>query len=474
MFHASGLTAFERWDRLSKRETWSGDHPLSADRESGPARLLARVAKVEPNEIPAVVTAFLLFFCVLGGYFAVRPVRETVGTILGADRVADLFALTWFASIAIVPIYGALCARFRRSAFLPWIYGFVALCLAALGFTFRADESNVLAGKFFFVFISVLNLFMVSVFWSFLLELFDKGQVKRLFGVIAAGGTAGALGGPLMTDLLVGFLGNSGILFVGAGMFALAVLFQRALLRIWARRESGTVGGALAHDRPIGGNPFAGFALVFKSPYLLGIASFVILLAAVNTFLYFAQLRIVSETFADTAQRTRVFSRLDYTVQSLTIISQLFFTGRIASRFGIGSLLTAVPVAMFAGFLLLGGFHTFGILALVMITRRVGEYAFVRPGREMLFSRVDTESKYKAKNLIDVPVYRGGDAIVAQVDKALSAAGLAPANVALLGAGVAAAWAVNGFLLGRSHKAAEDRRIDPAGQGRPGIRMGAP
>lgn len=434
---------------------------MSADRGSGPARLLARVAKVEPNEIKPVVTAFLLFFCVLGGYFAVRPVRETVGTILGADRVADLFALTWIASLAIVPLYGALCARFRRSAFLPWIYGFVALCLAALGVTFRANESNVLAGQFFFVFISVLNLFMVSVFWSFLLELFNAGQVKRLFGVIAAGGTAGALGGPLMTDLLVGVLGNSGILFVGAGMFALAILFQRALLRIW-RGESGTVGSAPAQDRPMGGNPFAGFSLVLKSPYLLGIASFVILLAAVNTFLYFAQLRIVSETFADTAQRTRVFSRLDYTVQSLTIVSQLFFTGRIASRFGVGSLLTVVPVAMFAGFLLLGGFHTFGILALVMITRRVGEYAFVRPGREMLFSRVSTEEKYKAKNLIDVPVYRGGDAIIAQVDKTLSAAGLAPANVALLGAGVAAAWAVNGFLLGRSHKEAEKRRLDTA------------
>lgn len=439
---------------------------MSADRGFGPARFLARFSKVEPNEIQPVITAFLLFFCVLGGYFMVRPVRETVGTILGADRVADLFVMTWIASIAIVPLYGALCSRFRRSVFLPWIYGFVALCLAGLGFAFRASESNVAAGQFFYVFISVLNLFMVSVFWSFLLELFNAGQVKRLFGVIAAGGTAGALGGPLLTDLLVGMLGNSGILFVGAGMFALAVLLQRALLRIWTHTGTGMMGSEPVQDRPLGGNPFAGFALVLRSPYLLGIACFVILLAAVNTFLYFAQLRIVADTFADTAQRTRVFSRLDYTVQSLTIVSQLFFTGRIASRFGIGSLLTAVPVAMFAGFLLLAGFHTFGILALVMITRRVGEYAFVRPGREMLFSRVGTESKYKAKNLIDVPVYRGGDALIAQVDKALSGAGLAPANIALLGAGVAVAWAANGYLLGRSHKRDEgdkgDREMDQA------------
>jgi AAA family ATP:ADP antiporter len=437
---------------------------LSADRGFA-ARSLARVARIEPNEIQPVVTAFLLFFCVLGGYFMVRPVRETVGTILGADRVADLFAITWVASIAIVPLYGALCARFRRSVFLPWIYGFVALSMASLALVFKTSESNILAGQFFYVFISVLNLFMVSVFWSFLLELFNAGQVKRLFGVIAAGGTAGALIGPVLTDLFVGRLGHSGILFMGAGMFALAILFQRMLLSMWSRRTT-EPGAPPAPERPLGGNPFAGFSLVLKSPYLLGIATFVVLLAAVNTFLYFTQLKIVSETFADTAQRTRVFSRLDYTVQSLTIICQLFFTGRIASRFGIGSLLTAVPLAMFAGFLFLAGFHTFPVLALVMIARRVGEYAFIRPGREMLFSRVDTESKYKAKNLIDVPVYRGGDAIVAQI----SAGGLGPTPLALLGAGVAAAWATNGYLLGRSQRAAEeapkpltpDPRLQPA------------
>jgi AAA family ATP:ADP antiporter len=421
---------------------------VAADRSSAFTRLLERVARVQPHETAAVITSFFLFFCVLGGYFAVRPVRETVGTILGEDRVADLFVVTWIASLAIVPIYGALCTLFRRSVFLPLIYGFVGLSLIACGVLLRA-EANIVAGQYFYVFISVVNLFVVSVFWSFLLELFDANQTKRLFGFIAAGGTAGALTGPVLTDIFVGAVGNAGILFLGGGMFLLAIVLQRVLLGIWKSRTAAEAGAT--PDRPIGGNPFAGVTLVLKSPYLLGIALFVTLLAAVNTFVYFEQLRIVSETFADTVQRTRVFSRIDYTVQSLTIILQLAFTGRIASKFGVGALLTAVPLIMVLGFGLLAASGTFAVLALVMIARRVGEYAFVRPGREMLFSRVDTETKYKAKNLIDVPVYRGGDALAAQIGKALDRAGLTPASVAVLGAAIAAAWAVNGFILGRRH-----------------------
>lgn len=423
---------------------------MSQERPTALTRLLQRGVKVEPNETAAVVTAFLLFFCVLGGYFAVRPVRETVGTILGPDRTADLFVATWIASLAIVPIYGALCARFRRSAFLPWIYGFVAIALATIGIIFQASESSIAAAQFFFVFISVLNLFVVSVFWSFLLEIFDTGQTKRLFGTIAAGGTAGALGGPVLTDLTVRFVGNAGVLFLGASLFVCAIICQRVLLRLWKTSEWGREGTGALGERPIGGNLFAGFTLVLKSPYLIGIALFVVLLASVNTFLYFEQLRIVSVTFPDPEVRTQVFSRLDYTVQSLTIVSQILFTSRLASRWGVGSLLTLVPLAMVAGFLFLAGFHTFPVFAAVMITRRVGEYAFVRPGREMLFSHVDTETKYKAKNAIDVPVYRGGDALVAQINSALRNTGMSAAYIALLGAGVAAAWAVNGFLLGRS------------------------
>ena len=425
-------------------------------------RLIGRVALVERHEMAAVIAAFCLFFCVLGGYFAVRPVRETVGTILGRDRVADLYLWTWVGSLAIIPIYGALVARLKRSVFLPLIYGFVAVSLALVGFVLRANENSIAVGQFFYVFISVLSLFLTSVFWAFLLELFDHGQAKRLFGVIAAGGTAGALAGPGITYLSVATLGNSGVLFVGSTMFVLAIIFQRALLRIWKSQGvpvgDGAEGAAAPrNDRAIGGNPFAGFFLVLKSPYLLAIALFVVLLAAANTFLYFEQLRLVEAAFANTEDRTRVFAALDWVVQSLTILCQVFITGRIASRLGLKVLLTIVPVVMVFGFLSLAAVGTFAVLAVVFVLRRVGEYAFVRPGREILFSQLDTETKYKAKNVIDVPVYRGSDFVSAQVSTALESGALGASAVALTGAVVAGVWVLNGWWLGRRSDAAKPR-----------------
>jgi AAA family ATP:ADP antiporter len=407
-------------------------------------RLIGRVALVEKHEMPAVIAAFLLFFFVLGGYFCVRPVRETVGTILGRDRVAHLYLWTWVGSIAIIPIFGWLVGRLKRSVFLPLIYGFVAVSLATIGIVLRANERSIAVGQFFYVFISILSLFLTSVFWAFLLELFDSGQAKRLFGVIAAGGTAGALAGPGITYLTVSRFGNSGVLFVGAAMFVVAIICQRALLRIWnARRDADQV------DRPIGGNPFAGFLIVLRSPYLLAIALFVVLLASANTFLYFEQLRVVAITFAKTQDRTRVFAGLDWIVQGLTIICQLFLTGRIASRLGLSVLLAIVPAIMIFGFLSLAVVGTFAVLAVVIILRRVGEYALVRPGREILFSRVDNETKYKAKNVIDVPIYRASDALTAQVSTALEGGTLGTSAVALIGAAVAIIWAVNGWWLGK-------------------------
>ena len=439
------------------------------------SRFLSPLGAVDRREAPAVAAAFCLFFCVLGGYFAVRPVRDTVGTLIGLDRVADLWVGTWLASLAVIPIYGTIVSRVRRSVFLPWTYALVAAALAFVGVALR-DETSIGAAQFFYVFISVLNLFLVSVFWSFLLELFDSGQAKRLFGVIAAGGTAGALLGPLFTDLAVRSIGNSGVLFLGAALFAAAIVWQRVLLTLWKRDAPAAVaaahgGGHVARrDEAIGGNPFAGVTLVLRSPYLLAIALFVVLLSTANTFLYFEQLRVVEDTFPDPDTRTRVFARIDWIVQSLTIVSQIFLTGRIAARSGLVVLLSMVPLAMVFGFLALAVWDSFTVLAVVFIARRFGEYAFVRPGREMLFSPLDRETKYKAKNFIDVPVYRGADALVAQVQRGIENLGFGVQALAVLGAMAAACWAVNGWWLGRRHDAAaadhEDNVVRP-GTARP-------
>ena len=427
-------------------------------------RLLTRLAPIETREIPAVLTAMCLFFCMFAGYFAVRPVRETVGTIIGRETVANLYVVTLLGALAIVPIYGWLVGRVRRSVLLPCVYGFIALSLAIVGAAFLAGEPSRGLGMFFYVFISVLNLFFVSVFWSFLLELFHSGQVKRLFGIIAAGGTAGALAGPLLTDTIVTRVGNGVILLIGAALFVAAIAFQRHLIAIWQREAPAAAPAAaiamgesgVRGDRPIGGNPFAGFVQVFTSPYLLGIAAFVFLLASVSTFLYFEQLRLVEISYPDVTERTRIFARIDWVVQSLTIIAQVFITGRIASRLGLVVLLTIVPVAMIFGFLALASSGAFAVLAVVMVLRRAGEYAFVRPGREMLFSRLDTETKYKAKNLIDVPIYRAADAVTAQFQKLFESVGITAMVVALIGAVVAVLWSIMGWWLGKRHDKGSD------------------
>ena len=206
---------------------------------------------------------------------------------------------------------------------------------------------------------------------------------------------------------------------------------------------------------------------MLRSPYLLGIALFIVGISAASTLLYFEQLRIVEITFAEAADRTRVFARIDWIVQSLTVLSQIFLTGRIAARFGVTALLTIVPIVMVAGFLTLAGSGTFALFAIVLVVRRFGEYAFVRPGREMLWSPLDKETKYKAKNTIDVPVYRGADAVIAQAQSAISAAGMTAAGIMMLGAVAAAAWGVVGWWLGRrfeGNAAADKRRLDIVAQ----------
>jgi AAA family ATP:ADP antiporter len=416
------------------------------------ARVLRRSAKIEPDEMPIVIAAFILFFAVFCGYFAVRPVRETVGTILGGERVKNLFVITWVASIGVVMLYATLVARVRRAVLLPTIYGAIALLLAVIGIVLKTDPQNSLVSAVFYVMISVVNLFFVSVFWSFMLEILSKDQTKRLFGVIAVGGTAGALVGPLLSDLLVTRIGNPGVLFMGAAFFVIAIVCQRTLLRKSASMTL-TNQAVAGDDRPVGSaNPFAGMLLVLKSPYLLGIALFMVLLSSVTTFLYMEQLDIVKKTFSDPELRTQVFSRIDVLVQALTVGFQFFLTGRIAQRFGVVTLLTVVPLLMVAGFLGLAATGTFAVLVATMVLRRVGEYAFIRPGREMLYSVVDTETKYKAKSFNDVPVYRGGDALAAQLQGFLKSSGVSPASIALLGAGIAALWAVTGWRLGRKVK----------------------
>jgi ATP:ADP antiporter, AAA family len=420
---------------------------------------------VDGAETRIVVTGFFLLFCVLGGYFAVRPVRETIGTVLGREATQNLWVFTALFAILIVPFYGWLVARVRRAVLLPTIYGFMSLAFVITAQVFQDGHPDPMVARVFYVAISVMNLLLVSVFWSFILEILSSEQSKRLFGFIAAGGTLGALLGPGATALFVKSIGNAGVLYLGAGMYLVAIVLSQVLLAQWRHISPAATTGA-AHlserERALGGNPFAGFLLVLRNPYLLGIALFIAGISAINTFLYFEQLELVEEKFEELAARTQVFASLDVTVQTLVIITQLSLTGYIATRLGVIVLLVTVPIIMVFGLTVYAAFGTFSVMAAAMVLRRWGEYAMIRPGREMLFSKVDKESKYKAKNVCDVAVYRIADAGFAQIKKLLDAVGMGGTAQALTAAAVAALWAFNGWWLGRRFEKEKEKDARPS------------
>ena len=416
-----------------------------------PGSLPGRAAQalgIPQEELAPAACGFAFFFFLFCGYFMLRPIRETMGIQAGVDQLQWLFTATFVAMLAVVPLFGWLSARVPRAMLVTWVYAVFALSMAAFAALLYLRPGSVWAARSFYVWLSVFNLFVVSIAWSLMADVFRMESAKRLFALIAAGASAGGLAGPLLGGLLAGALGPAGLLLLSALLLTATLPLKRWLLR-WraANRED-----AAPDDmrQPIEGSILAGISRIFQSPYLLGISLLVILLATLNTFLYMEQARLVAHAFADTAQRIRVFSALDFTVQALSLASQIFITGRVATRLGLRFLLTAVPLTMTVAFLALAAFPVFGVLAAAMIVRRVGEYALIRPGREMLFTAVPPEDKYKTKNVIDTVVYRAGDAASGWVKAGVDTLGYGVALVAALGAICALAAAAVGHSLGRT------------------------
>ncbi|MFY3644908.1 NTP/NDP exchange transporter [Achromobacter xylosoxidans] len=407
----------------------------------------AQALGIQPDELPAGACGFAFFFCLFCGYFMLRPIRETLGIQAGVDQLQWLFTATFLAMLAVVPLFGWLSARVARATLVTWAYAAFAVTMAGYAALFHWRPDSVWAARSFYVWLSVFNLFVVSLGWSLMADVFRMDSAKRLFAFIAAGASAGGLCGPLLGGLLAGALGPAGLLLLSALLLTATLPLKRWLLRWRAavRPEADTTELAT----PIAGATLAGLARVFRSPFLLGVAVLVLLLATLNTFLYMEQARLVAGAFTDTARRIRVFAALDFTVQALSLLSQLFLTSRLAARLGVRFLMAAVPLAMALAFLVLAIHPVFAVLAGAMILRRVGEYALVKPGREMLFTAVPPEDKYKTKNVIDTVVYRAGDAASGWVKAGIDALGHGVALIALLGALCALAAAALGYGLGR-------------------------
>ena len=418
---------------------------------------LSRLSNIEQGERRAVLLSFAYFFSLLCSYYIIRPVRDEMGVVGGVDKLQWLFTGTFVVMLLAMPVFGWVTSRFPRRQFLPWVYGFFIFNLLVFFalFQFTPVANNLLVARVFFIWASVFNLFVVSVFWSFMADIFRDGQAKRLFPFIAAGGTIGAIAGPAITTVLAPRIGTGNLLLVSA-LFLGSAVFCIRQLNAWQAAESSapkTLGASM------GGSVFDGLKLVIRSPYLLGICLLILFYTTLATFLYFQQAEIIRDSFSDSAQRTAVFAFIDMAVNSLTLLFQLLVTARIIRWLGLAGTLALIPLLLAVGFAALGNWPVLAVLVTIQVVRRAGNYAIMRPAREILFVVLTPREKYKAKNFIDTTIYRGGDAVSAWAYAGLGAIGLSLAQIAWLAVPLALVWAIIAYMLGvRQQQMAEARK----------------
>jgi AAA family ATP:ADP antiporter len=407
------------------------------------------------QERAAALWSFGYFFALLAGYYVLRPLRDQMGIAGGVRNLPWLFTATFVTLIVVQPLYGALVAKLPRARFIPLVYHFFVANLVLFWLLLTLGVAPVIVARVFFVWVSVFSLFAVAVFWSFMADLFTAEQGKRLFGFIGAGGTAGGLLGPLITIQLSKPLGSINLLVAAALLLEIAVFCVYRLERA-ATVHVGTDGELQAAPQRIGGSAFAAFLDFVRSPYLLGVGLWVSLLSFCATIVYFEQANIVSAAIHDRDAQTRIFASIDLAVNLLSLATQIFVTGQVLKRFGTGVAAAALPAVYVLGFAALFLAPTLAIVVTLQIVQRWMNFAIANPARQVFFTVIGREEKYKAKNLIDVVVYRGSDALYGWVFDGLQALGLKLGAIALVAWPVAAGWLVLSMVLGRvqEHRAA--------------------
>ena len=404
-----------------------------------------------------MLLAALYYFLLLAAYFVIRPIRDEMGIAGGVRNLPWLFLGTLLGMLLVHPLFTALVSRLPRRLFIPISYTFFAVNLVAFWLLFQtiSEGAGIWTGRVFFVWTSVFNLFVVSIFWSLMADLFRPAQARRLFGFVAVGGTVGAVVGSSVTAFLATRVGPTNLLLVSAAILGLAMLAARHLMSTVTRSriDDDPLRPPTAQiEQPVGGGVFDGIRTVFASNYLLGIVGYMLLYTITATFLYFQQAEIVEVSFADRAARTVFFARIDLAVNILTALTQIFLTGRIVRRIGVALSLATLPLVCILGFAALGVTPTLIAIAIFQVLRRSSNYAIARPCREMLYTVIPRSAKYKAKNFIDTFVYRFGDQVGAWSYTGLGALGLGAAAISLVAAPLAAVWLVIGLWLGREQK----------------------
>jgi AAA family ATP:ADP antiporter len=415
--------------------------------------LLSRACDIQAEEVRSTLASFSLVLILMGSYYNLRPLRDAMASDWTDAEVSWLWTFTFFFSAIAVSLYGTAVTRVRFRALVPSVYGFFAASFVLFYLGTQSAGDRQLLDKAFYVWISVFSLFHISVFWSFMADTFSKPQSTRLFGFISAGASIGAILGPTLASVLARTTGGDSMLLVAS-----ALLLLTLPLISWIQRlklsELSNQGVTVADENLdfIGGNPLAGFALFFQSKYLLGIGLFIFLYTSIGSFVYFELKNLLVEY--DRATRSQIYANIDLVVNTLTILVAAFATGRMAKYLGLSFTLASVPVLIGAGMLLLAAAPMVGVVVAVQILRRAGNYAVSRPAREMLFTAVDRETRFKAKQVIDIVIYRGGDMLNAWGFTALTQGlGLGMASMAGVGAVVALLWAITGVYLGREFHA---------------------
>src|SRR5215510_3351085 len=412
--------------------------------QGGPVyRLLKGLIDLRPAEMHALSWSWLYIFCVLSFYYILRPIRDEMGVAGGVENLQWLFTGTLLGMIVVNPPFAALVARLPRVRFIAITYRFFMVNLLI------------------FIVTSVFNLFVVSVFWALMVDVFDAEQGKRLFGFIAAGATLGGIAGSSITASLAKDVPATYLLVGSALLLEGAVFSVRRLARLFETLHQRPT--AQSGEAVIGGNIVAGVTHAFKSPYLVNVSVYILLFAITSTLLYFQQAEIVRQSFADRGARTAFFARIDLWVNILTLGAQLFLTGRILRAIGVGLTLAMLPALSILGFGTLAMTPTIGVLVVYQVLRRAGNFAFARPSREVLLTVVPREDKYKAKSFIDTVVYRTGDQAGAWSYAALGFFGLAMTGISIVAVPISIAWLLNGLWLGRKQEklAATEARVSP-------------
>jgi AAA family ATP:ADP antiporter len=440
---------------MNEQESMNTQHPNIL------ARFFKSAAVIETQELRAAVLSMLFFFFLFGSYSVIKPVRDAMGTVYGVDRLQELFTGTFVASLLFAPLYSWFATRIKLSSFLPWVYGFIAATIIGFYLLFEttAESQDRGVAAAFYIWVSTFNMLIISVFWTFMADIFSRTQAKRLFGFVAAGGSIGGVVGPLIATALVKQVGNNNLMLISALGFVVTAMLVRMLAAEKPRLMAamGAEAQQTTLDHKLGGSPFDGFKLLLRSPYLLLLALFLLLMTWISTVVYFQLGELIKNAFESREARTQAYANIDLAVNSGAVLIQLFGTGHIIKKFGVKTGLLLNPILMVLAFVAVLISPVLLVLGGIQIIRRVAEYAVAKPTREMLFTVVDQESKYKAKNVIDTVVYRFGDLSSAWVSSFILPFGVA--GLAVFGGIVSVIWFRIAWVLGKRYEGVKSGEI---------------